>query len=263
MVSRNSLKIFFDFLMTALMVMIYSVSATGPLFHEIAGLIIFVLFFIHLFYNRKWIVQVGKKLRENTFSRRQKLMYIIDFLLFCTFAMVGISGMLISKEIFKLGYVVIWRYVHICSSVSSLLLLSIHIGLHGKMIIHTMQQHIKIPSIVGKTLSVIILFIILGVGIYGIKKPIERTKNITVLNLIQDVFYKEKTKSIDHKNDSINEKQNEKNDEHKEGSGFNIKSIVLISSGYLSVIIFCSIMVYIIENKIITKRKNKRRAYCT
>jgi FtsH-binding integral membrane protein len=56
-VKNSSLvRIGFDFAMVILLLMIYSVSAAGPLFHEIAGLVIFTLFSIHLFYNRKWIV---------------------------------------------------------------------------------------------------------------------------------------------------------------------------------------------------------------
>ncbi|GMO11227.1 MAG: hypothetical protein Ta2A_19360 [Treponemataceae bacterium] len=64
MVNKNVLKVFFDFIMTILLVMIYSVSGTGVLFHEITGLTIFVLFSIHLFYNRKWISGVTKKILD-------------------------------------------------------------------------------------------------------------------------------------------------------------------------------------------------------
>jgi hypothetical protein len=52
--------------MIILVILIYSVSATGILFHEIVGLIIFVLFVIHLFYNRKWITNLTKRLFDKT-----------------------------------------------------------------------------------------------------------------------------------------------------------------------------------------------------
>jgi hypothetical protein len=266
MVSKNLLKITFDFVMTLLLAMIYSVSGTGVLFHEIAGLIIFIFFSIHLFYNRKWIMGVSKKIFDKTINEKTKTMYIIDILLFCSFMAAGLSGIFISKELFKIGITTFWRYVHVLSSAISLLAMGIHIGLHGNMIIYTIKQYIHISGFVGKTISIIMLLIILMTGFYGIIKTNEQTndyekndtRSITVLNLIIDVFNSKETKGLEHKIGSKNEFKQEQikdTDNGKEGNNlFNVQSTVILATGYLSVIILCGIIVYLIE-KTIRKRK--------
>ncbi|MDR1400670.1 MAG: hypothetical protein LBJ41_12190 [Treponema sp.] len=65
--------------------MIYSISGTGVLFHEITGIAIFTLFSVHLFYNRKWISSISKNVLDKTVNKKTKFMYIIDILLFGSF----------------------------------------------------------------------------------------------------------------------------------------------------------------------------------
>jgi len=89
--------------MLALLVIVYSVSATGIFIHEVLGLVIYVFFIIHLLYNYKWIQNVKKRFFDNSLNRKTKFMYLVDFLLLLMFIIVGISGIMISKYIFKIG----------------------------------------------------------------------------------------------------------------------------------------------------------------
>jgi hypothetical protein len=262
--NKNIIKIVYDFIMLILVIMVYGVSATGILFHEIAGLIIFALFVIHLFYNRKWIIHASKKIIDKTFSKRIKTMYVVDILLFCMFILTGISGVLISKELFKFGYVYIWRYVHIISATICLILLGLHAGLHGNMIINTIKKYIHVPIVIGRTIGVIILITIFGVAIYGIKQNDNRKdKNVTVVKLIEDIFNPKESLGLDHANDQSKKEEHgiDKNKLGNEHNNFNGISILEISSGFLFVIILCSIVVDVIENRI-RKKLRMKKAYC-
>lgn len=170
---NNMMKIVFDFIMLVLLVMVYSVSATGTVFHEISGLIIYIFFIIHLLYNHNWINNIKNHLFDKTLSTKTKFMYIIDFLLLITFITAGISGIVISKYLFKIGITYIWRYVHIVSSAIAVLLLGIHIGLHIKMINTIIKNKIKIY----KKVYIVLFAVIFGIGIYGIIISTENGNN--------------------------------------------------------------------------------------
>lgn len=254
--------------MVILLILIYSVSATGILFHEIVGLIIFALFLTHLFYNRKWVTNITKRIFDKNLGKKLKFMYFIDLLLFIMFILAGISGILISKELFKFGYVFIWRYTHIFSSTFSLLLLGIHVGLHIKMIIHTIKKHLNKPIIFVRLLTSLIAVIILGLGIYGITLSQNKNslntikannKNISIITLIKDTInIQESLGENSRKGINDRHEDNKRNEQkHEEKDGFNIKSVIIISMGFLSAIILCAIITYIIEYKIIKRLAKK------
>lgn len=56
-----------DILMTILMIVVMSYQATGNLFHEVAGVILLILFVVHNILNRKWYKNIlkGKYSRAN------------------------------------------------------------------------------------------------------------------------------------------------------------------------------------------------------
>jgi hypothetical protein len=267
----NRIKIIFDFIMLILLIMVYGVSATGITFHEIAGMIIFIMFFIHLAYNDKWIINVTKRMFDKTFSLKLRFMNIVDMLLLLMFLSVGISGVMISKVLFNIGIVYIWRYVHIFSSGFSVILLGIHIGLHGKMIINAIKNMIHIHNGICKTFSIIVFVIIISVGIYGIiisngdnDTMKNEIRNISILKHFEEIFLINRSRGDGEENRNNEKKSSHRNkmsNESHEEDRFNIYSVIIISAGYLSIILLCSIMTYCIENKMELKI-NKSKTYC-
>ena len=65
-----------DILMTILMIVVMSYQATGNLFHEVAGVILLVLFVIHNILNRKWY----KNIPKGKYSGFRNMMLIINIL---------------------------------------------------------------------------------------------------------------------------------------------------------------------------------------
>lgn len=114
-------------------------SFFGLSFHEWAGLIIVLFFFLHKFLNWGWI----KILTVRFFSRvpgKARINYVLDILLLVGLTLITISGMAISRTIdfswINFGYSGgFWRIMHTSSSLLTLALFGIHLGLHWKWVL--------------------------------------------------------------------------------------------------------------------------------
>jgi hypothetical protein len=114
-------------------------SFFGLTFHEWAGLIIVLFFFLHKFVNWGWI----KKLTLRFFSGipgKARINYILDFLLLAGLTLITLSGIAISRTIdfswLNLGGShIFWRVLHTSSSLLVLALFGIHLGLHWKWVL--------------------------------------------------------------------------------------------------------------------------------
>jgi hypothetical protein len=253
---NNKVKTVYDLTMLALLVVVYSVSATGILIHEILGLIIFVFFIIHLLYNYKWIKNVTKRIFDNSLNEKTKFMYLIDFLLLLMFIIVGMSGIMISKYIFKIGIKYFWGYIHIVSSALTVVLIGFHIELHFKTVNNAIKNKISNYKIV----YIFLLILVFSIGTYGILQKNNRneskTETISVLNHFEDVFKINNSVKKEHENKiehGYKEKDKGNLIEEYIKDEFKIDSVIKISSGYLMTIILFSIIINIIKN--ITRKK--------
>lgn len=119
-----------DVLMVILMIAVMSYQATGNLFHEVAGVILLVLFIIHNILNRNWY----KNIRRGKYSGFRSMMLIINILtLICMLAAMG-TGIYLSQSIFEslLGmreaYLI--RPWHVAAGAWGMILISFHGGMH-------------------------------------------------------------------------------------------------------------------------------------
>ena len=190
-------KILFDVIMLVLLVVVYTARSTGTAAHEYIGLAIYLLFIIHLAYYYKWIINVGKRLFDKNFSARQKFMYLVNFLLLFGFILIGLSGIMISRVVFKID-MPLWRPLHTVSSAFTVILLAIHLGLHWKMIINAVKTKAKSYFRFIQITATIIFAAILIAGVYGdvalkIQSPQDqmsrRLRYETVLGLFERSIY--------------------------------------------------------------------------
>ena len=265
---NTMLKITFDAIMLILLIMLYSYSATGTIFHEIVGLIIYLFFIIHLVYNKKWIIGIYKSIRNKTLNQRTKFMYVINIILLILFILSGISGIMISKYIFKIGIVFIWRYIHILSSAFSVILLGIHLGLHIKMINNTIINKLKINYKIYKYICSILFVLIIGIGIYGIISSIgsvtEKDQKPEIRTIYHHFLEITNYNELKHSKEEIKKEDNEniknKHNEIDKKDTFKIYSVITTSFGYLMIILIISVITYYVEHKII-KRKSTEKAH--
>jgi hypothetical protein len=264
-------KVLFDLVMLVLLAAVYCAQPTGIPVHEYIGLAIYLFFIVHLLYNYTWIINVGKKFFDKTVSARIKCMYALDWLLLIAFMLIGLSGIMISHVIFKFGNMPVWRPLHSIVSAVSVILLGIHLGLHGGMILNAVKTKAKRSFAAIKITASIFLAILLCAGIYGdvVSKtqPVQnqitgRPRYETVLALFNRSVnllsgppeYVRNRMSGGGGNPAYtggrgggNEAAMESQRPHET---ININTILISVSNYMAFIILCAIIVYLIDGGI-------------
>jgi hypothetical protein len=118
-------------------------SFYGISFHEWAGLSIGLFFILHKILNWTWI----KKVTVGFFKRctgRARLNYVLDVLLLAGMILMILSGIAIARTInFSWlhlgGSPMFWRVMHTSSSLITLVLFGIHLGLHWKWVLQRLH----------------------------------------------------------------------------------------------------------------------------
>ena len=135
---------FFKFVLSLLLTIVFLLlmdprSFYGISFHEWAGLIIGIFFILHKILNWGWIKKVTL-----TFFRKSKgrarLNYFLDVLLLAGLVLMILSGIAIARTIdfswMKLGgSSMFWRVMHTSSSLITLSLFGVHLGLHWNWVL--------------------------------------------------------------------------------------------------------------------------------
>ena len=134
----------FKFILNILLAIVFLLlmdprSFFGLSFHEWAGLIIVLFFFLHKYVNWGWI----KILTVRFFSSipgKARINYLLDILLLIGLVLITLSGIAISRTIdfswINLGdNHMFWRVMHTSSSLLVLALFGIHLGLHWRWVI--------------------------------------------------------------------------------------------------------------------------------
>jgi hypothetical protein len=114
-------------------------SFYGISFHEWAGLVIALFFILHKILNWGWI----KKVTVGFFGKapgRARINYILDVLLLVGLVLMVLSGIAIARTIdFSWlglgGSRIFWRVMHTSSSLITLALFGIHLGLHWNWVL--------------------------------------------------------------------------------------------------------------------------------
>ena len=118
-------------------------SFYGLVFHEWAGLIIGLFFILHKIINWGWIKKVTLMFFKNT-TNRARFNYILDVLLLAGMILIILSGIAISRTIdFSWlhlgGHPIFWRVMHTSSSLITLVLFGIHLGLHWNWVLQRLN----------------------------------------------------------------------------------------------------------------------------
>ena len=164
MKKKSMIKMIIDILMLILMLLEYSKIYTGQLLHEIFGITLLGLFVIHNILN----INFYKALFKGKYNFSRIIITTVDLLfLFCMIITI-VLGIPISEKVFKflnLNGNMTTRTLHTILGYWDLILLSIHLGLHFKMIFAKLSSKIKD----NKKLKVLLYIIQLVVVFYGIK----------------------------------------------------------------------------------------------
>ena len=157
-----------DILMLVLMLLEYSKINTGQLLHEIFGIVLLVLFVIHNILN----INFYKNIFNGKYNFQRIIVTINDLaFLLCMLFTIGL-GIPISQKIFiflDLNGNITMRKLHTIFSYWSLVILSIHLGLHLKTIFIKLRNKIKDKMMI----KLLIYILEIVVVMFGIRAMID------------------------------------------------------------------------------------------
>lgn len=143
-------KFTIDLLMAITFVLFFNKRVLGGLtFHEIAGLVIAVVFFTHVLLNWQWVKNVTLKLFDRQLPLKTKFSYLLNLVLLISMAFIITSGIFISRVVFPnitIGNEQWFKISHMSISFLVLIIVAIHIGLHWKWIISVFKNIIHLKT---------------------------------------------------------------------------------------------------------------------
>ena len=171
--SRSNIhKILLDIGMTSLMILLMKIAFTGMLLHELAGVGVFVLFFVHNILN--W--NCTKNMLKRVFSRSTKFSIRFGILLDMALAVVLTftvgTGVLLSRELFSFeipsGLLSGVSSLHHAGAYLGLVLISVHVGLHWSSIMAAFRRMFNLKTL-NKGRVIVMRVITLAIVVLGIK----------------------------------------------------------------------------------------------
>ena len=130
---KNIFKIAVDIAMIALFVTFFNIGLLGFKFHVIGGIIFGALILVHIIVNRKWVVNITKRIFDKNLKIRTRISYIISFCLLVTVCAILVSGICIMKAA-NYDRVMFWKMLHIGASYLSIALIGLHLGLYWNFV---------------------------------------------------------------------------------------------------------------------------------
>lgn len=113
-----------------MMPLLMAYALIGETFHEIAGTIAFILFIIHLIFNRRWY----KNLFKGRYNARRIFQTVLDLCLLVIMILQPLSGMAMSQHLYTfLPHFMntgMARRIHLILAYWGYILMSVHAGTH-------------------------------------------------------------------------------------------------------------------------------------
>ncbi len=175
---KNIIKLTLDIVMAILFIIFFKKDLISMKFHMISGILFGLFIIIHMILNRKWIINISKKLLDKKIKVRVKISYIVSLLLFICIVGILVSGICILKAK-TYDRIMFWKMLHFGTSYLSLALVGIHIGIYWTWIINMIK---KICSIqISKVIINISLIALLSFGVYNLHNQNYINKTINTM----------------------------------------------------------------------------------
>lgn len=164
--SKMRLKILADSLMSILLPVLMAWSLIGEKAHEWIGVSMIILFFLHHVLNYRWFISIFK----GRYTCIRIVETVIDLILLLIMLTLMASGIMLSKYVFT-GLPIqsgspVARVGHMLASHWGFVLMAIHAGIHGNMLVGLFKSKCKAH----KTLSIprlICWIIVVIISAYG------------------------------------------------------------------------------------------------
>lgn len=164
-------KIVIDMIMTVLLLFLMARQLTGDSAHEWLGAGMLILWIAHHILNRSWYSHLfkGKYTPVRTFQT------VINFAVLLFMLGLMVSGIILSREVFAFlpisGGIALARPLHVLSAFWGFVLMALHLGLHGNMILGMVRKAVgPVSSQPLRILLCIVSATVAGYGFYAFLK---------------------------------------------------------------------------------------------
>ena len=124
------------------MSLLMAYSLIGELFHEVAGVMTFILFIVHHIYNRKYFLNIFK----GSYNAYRAVQLIINIVLLILMFVQPISGILMSKKLFAFIDITntsLIRSIHLMCAYWLYVFVCIHAGMHMYPLTKKIRKKLK------------------------------------------------------------------------------------------------------------------------
>jgi len=167
MTPKLKFKITLDILLTVLLPVLMAHMLTGQKVHEWVGALMFTLFILHNVLNANWYLNLFR----GKYTPQRILQTVINLMVFAAVLGLMISGIMMSRHVFSFlpinDGMSFARKLHMLSAYWGLMLMSLHLGLHWKMIIGIVHKSLGVQSAPYRYKAVLRLIAIL-IAAYGV-----------------------------------------------------------------------------------------------
>jgi hypothetical protein len=176
------IRLVIDLSMTVLMLVAMAYQITGNAMHELAGVILCLLFITHNILNRRWY----KTIFKGKHNVRRILSIVVNLLFLVSMAVVMISSVAISRDMIPfipINNDTVLLQIHVMTSYWGFIFMAVHIGMSWATIINSVR---KMTGITGTSRIRTIAFRVMAVLIvvYGVQASFERgmLNKLTIYN---------------------------------------------------------------------------------
>ena len=139
--NRNKTNWILDAVLFAAFVLAFWLDLTGLGLHQWLGVGIAAFIGVHLLLHWKWVVNVTARFFKRT-SNQARMYYVIDLALLFGLSVISITGLVISTWLdLPLVNYNVWRVVHVYTSIFTLGVLVLKIGVHWRWIARTAKKY--------------------------------------------------------------------------------------------------------------------------
>jgi len=185
---KTMFKMAIDLIMTILLLILMAYHLTGELAHEWIGAVMFSLFILHHVLNINWY----RNLFRGRYSARRIVETVVNMLI--SIATIGliVSGVILSRHVFTVlqisGRTAFARTLHYISSYWLFVLLSVHLGLHGKSILGMLRRALRVKTI-SRGIKILLRLSAASVSVYGVYAFVKHQTALYMFNVIQFSFF--------------------------------------------------------------------------
>lgn len=186
---KRSLKVrmALDMVMIIMLPVQMAYSLIGEAAHEYSGMVMFLLFVCHHLLNGAW----WRNLSKGRYTAARVLGIVINLLLVVIMAALPVSGIMMSRHAFsflKSSGTSYARTIHLLAAYWGFVLMSFHVGLHGRMFLNMAGKAFHISK-TSKYRTLVLRMAAVGISVYGAYAFIHRQLADYMFLKMQFVFF--------------------------------------------------------------------------